>query len=95
MTVAHALLVGCGLALSAVAANAQSSGNKVSKAAAEKTALKWVGGGTLKSQTTGSEAGVPIYTFDINVANKAVVEKVNVDADNGKVIGCTYAGPQK
>ena len=40
MTVAHVLLVGCGLALSAVAANAQSSANKVSKAAAEKTAMK-------------------------------------------------------
>lgn len=95
MTSSLTLAVGAALAAAAAAVSAQPVKPHVSQAAAERTAMKWVGGGTLRSENTGSEAGQPIYTFYINVAKVPFVEKVNVSARTGQVIGCTYAGPQK
>lgn len=92
---ATTLLIGAALAAAAATAAAQPAKPHITKSAAEHTAMKWVGGGTLRSETTGTEAGQPIYTFLINVANVPFVEKVNVNARTGQVIGCTYAGPQK
>lgn len=62
---------------------------------AQKKALAAVGGGAVRSERETHEAGKLVYQFDINVKGKANVERVNIDASSGKVMGETYEGSQK
>ncbi len=71
------------------------AGPGITKEAAQRTALAAVHGGTVKAEQQIAEAGKPAYAFDINVNDKAFVERVTIDAASGKVIGSTYEGPQK
>ena len=67
----------------------------VDQAQAKTAAIKACGGGTIKSERDGGmRNGDKVYTFDVNVANKSFVEKVNVDAKTGAVLDVTYAGQQ-
>ncbi|HKT07676.1 MAG TPA: PepSY domain-containing protein [Gemmatimonadaceae bacterium] len=67
----------------------------VDQSQAKTIAIKACGGGTIKSETDGgTRNGDKVYTFDVNVANKSFVEKVNVDAKTGAVLDVTYAGQQ-
>src|SRR5690348_2150222 len=67
----------------------------VDQSQANAIAIKACGGGTIKSESDGGmRNGDKVYTFDVNVANKSFVEKVNVDAKTGAVLDVTYAGQQ-
>src|SRR6185437_4543040 len=67
----------------------------VDQSQAKTIAIKACGGGTIKSESDGGmRNGDKVYTFDVNVANKSFVEKVNVDAKTGAVLDVTYAGQQ-
>lgn len=67
----------------------------VDQSQAKTIAIKACGGGTVTSETDGGmRNGDKVYTFDVNVANKSFVEKVNVDAKTGAVLDVTYAGQQ-
>ncbi|HTL93971.1 MAG TPA: PepSY domain-containing protein [Gemmatimonadaceae bacterium] len=67
----------------------------VDQSQAKTIAIKACGGGTVKSERDGgTRNGDKVYTFDVNVANKSFVEKVNVDAKTGAVLDVTYAGQQ-
>jgi len=67
----------------------------VDQSQAKAIAIKACGGGTIKSESDGGmRNGDKVYTFDVNVANKSFVEKVNVDAKTGAVLDVTYAGQQ-
>ncbi len=70
------------------------AGPGITKDQAQRTAIAAVRGGTVKSERQATEAGKPVYEFDINVANKGFVELVTVDENTGKVVGETYDGPQ-
>ncbi|HEY7896686.1 MAG TPA: PepSY domain-containing protein [Gemmatimonadaceae bacterium] len=67
----------------------------VDQSQAKTIAIKACGGGTVKAERDGGmRNGDKVYTFDVNVANKSFVEKVNVDANTGKVLDVTYDGQQ-
>ena len=67
----------------------------VDQSRAKDIAIKACGGGTIKSERDGGmRNGDKVYTFDVNVANKSFVEKVNVDAKTGTVLDVTYDGQQ-
>jgi uncharacterized membrane protein YkoI len=57
---------------------------KISKRAAEKEALKAVGGGTIFDSELEREDGKIIYSFDIS--QKKLIKEVHVDAVTGKVL---------
>ncbi len=63
---------------------------KVSKAAAEKTAMGSLGGKSGATQVTKSELevedGCVVYSFDIKVSGKSGVEEIMVDAGTGKIV---------
>jgi uncharacterized membrane protein YkoI len=67
----------------------------VDQSQAKTIAIKACGGGTVKSERDGGmRNGDKVYTFDVNVANKSFIEKVNVDAKTGSVLDVTYDGQQ-
>ena len=67
----------------------------VDQAQAKDIAIKAVGGGTVRNESEGTEAGQAVYTFGIAVKRDADVERVTIRASDGQVIGETYAGPQQ
>lgn len=74
------------------AAGGQSS--RISKARAEQIAVKACGGGSVASEKMATRGAEHVYSVDVNVKGKGVVELVNVDPHTGKVLDVTYAGPQ-
>jgi uncharacterized membrane protein YkoI len=66
----------------------------VSMAAAKKTALAKVDGGTIKSSELEKEKGKLIYSFDIVAPDKQIVE-VNVDAQTGEVVAVEHESAEK
>ena len=66
----------------------------VSMAAAKKTALARVDGGTIKSAELEKEKGKLIYSFDIVARDKQIVE-VNVDAKTGEVVAVEHESADK
>lgn len=67
----------------------------VDQSQAKTIAIKACGGGTITSERDGGvRNGDKVYTFDVSVANKSFIEKVNVDAKTGAVLDVTYAGQQ-
>jgi len=75
-------------------AAAGAQGAHISKTRAEQIALKVCGGGTVKSEQMGMRGAEQVYSVDVNVKGKGMVELVNVDPHTGKVLDVTYAGPQ-
>ena len=67
---------------------------KVTKAAAESTALKAVNvaAATVSSSELESEGGCLIYTFDIKVPGKTSIVEIAVDAGTGKLLSKTTEG---
>ena len=59
---------------------------KVTKAAAEATALGKVPGGTVKKSEVEKEDGVLIWSIDITTPGSKDTTEVNIDATTGKVI---------
>ena len=69
---------------------------KVTKAAAETTALKAVNVAvaTVESSELESEGGCLIYTFDIKVPGKTSVVEIAIDAGTGKLLSKKSEGPK-
>lgn len=69
---------------------------KVTKAVAERTALKAVNVASpiVESSELEAEGGCLIYTFDIKVPGKAAVIEIAVDAGTGKVLSKKFEGPR-
>ena len=70
---------------------------KVSKQAAQKTALAKVGGSS-KQVTDGElevEDGCLVYSFDIKIAGKSGAEEIMVDAGNGKILSHKHESAAK
>ena len=59
---------------------------KVTRVAAEKTALATVPGGTIKGDGIEEEDGKLIWAFDVAVPNSSTVKEVAVDAITGAVV---------
>ena len=66
---------------------------KVSRAAAEQTALAKVPGGTIKDGELEKEKGKLIWSFDISVPGSADIKEVAVDAISGAVLSVETETP--
>lgn len=96
MSMKFAMTVGAMLfATAAFAAPAQHMAPKITQAAATKTALAAVPGGSVKSMHMATEKGQSVYSFDVAVPKKPGVEEVNVSALNGKVVSRMHESPAK
>lgn len=65
----------------------------ITAAAARKTALGRVQGGTIKSEELEREDGKLVYSFDIQVAGKSGIEEVLVDANTGAIVSVAHETP--
>jgi uncharacterized membrane protein YkoI len=97
MSVKFAITAGAILfATAAFAAKpAQHVAPKISRAAATKTALAAVPGGSVKSMHMENERGRSVYSFDIAAPKKPGVEEVQVSALDGKIVSRTHESPAK
>jgi uncharacterized membrane protein YkoI len=96
MSMKHAVLIGAMLfASTAYAAPAQHMAPKVTQAAATKTALAAVPGGSVRSMHMATEKGQSVYSFDIAVPKKPGVEEVQVSALSGKIVSRMHESPAK
>jgi uncharacterized membrane protein YkoI len=66
---------------------------KVSRAAAEQTALAKVPGGTIKDGELEKEKGKLIWSFDISIPGSADIKEVAVDAITGAVLSVETETP--
>jgi uncharacterized membrane protein YkoI len=80
--------------LAHVAAPAPIVQAKIDRAAAEKTALQRVPGGTIKSGELENEHGLLIWSFDIAQTNSRDIKEVQVDAVSGKVVSIVTETPK-
>ena len=97
MSVKYAVAIGSLLAVApAFAAKpAQHMPPKISRAAATKTALAAVPGGSVKSMHMETERGRSVYSFDITMPKKPGVEEVQVSALDGKIVSRMHESPAK
>jgi hypothetical protein len=66
---------------------------KISRAAAESTALSRVPGGSIKQAELEQEKGKLIWSFDVAVPTTADITEVNVDALTGEVLSVEKETP--
>ncbi len=66
---------------------------KITRAAAEKTALARVPGGKTKSAELERENGVLVWSFDIAMPRTKNVTEVQVDAETGKIVSTKIETP--
>ena len=66
---------------------------KIAEARARATALAAVPGGKVQSEELENEHGHLIYSYDIEVAGRAGIEEINVDAYTGQVLAHEHEGP--
>jgi uncharacterized membrane protein YkoI len=68
---------------------------KITKTAAEQTALAKVPNGTIKSSELEKEHGKLVWSFDIAVPNSKNITEVLVDAKTGKIAAVEIETPQQ
>jgi hypothetical protein len=85
------LLAGCATEKSQAELQAEA---KISKAAAEQTALAKVPNGTVKEGELEMEHGKLIWSFDITTPDSKDIKEVAVDAINGDVISVDTETPE-
>jgi hypothetical protein len=66
---------------------------KITKAAAEQTALAKLPNGTVKSSELEKEHGKLVWSFDIAVPNSKNITEVQVDAKTGKIAAVEIETP--
>ena len=68
---------------------------RISEDAARATAVRKVPGGQVRSVELEREAGQLIYSFDIEVPGKALIDEVHISAIDGRLLSVTHESVRK